>query len=521
MGVKVDRAEALEYTIIFGLIDDIMLKVITTCLVAIAYGSGLDEYRAIQAAKFHSRRKQPLPVRLVDTSPSVLPGLHADYEDLFDTLVTPYIPPEQFAINHGQIERILMSTEHVPDNGLTDPLERLMSQLRTTDRRVAVKHFIKHNEAELGSIRFDLTASLTLFQLIGFQVKRTLPSAVIPKLAFGLYEQVVKYVEDRSGRCMYDYVPMEFRDTSKYDALFKEVASVKARPGDVAGIAAYMKNDNLVSSYADESAHFDSKSGIIELKQAEFGHYPGRTRYLNPVTGCACEVKYAFKKVTLLPGQRGLVMKSDDGQAEIWLVDSKEPMAFDYTVRYVSFGTTTAFAIVNTTTVWEDYYMLRSFSGEYAIFDGVAYRFLETLRLQRVRMHPDHQHLLLERSRRPLGDYDNHFVEAEHERKQYSKEQLEIADIIFYGHLLSRCSVPSCNCESGLWEDERDRTVWSVRHASLHKRFQLTANQEYLREVYNLLREKRYADVLRLITKWPTGPSGRLTMPEILTQVSH
>ena len=255
----------------------------------------------------------------VETSDRLFPALHQDNEDVVGSLLAGFMPAGQFRISDGLIERILMSKDILVPEGLDDPIDGLMNQLRTKDRRQAVKHFIKHNRAEIIEVKKKMDKTCGILEVMRLQLQR-LPPVLRDS---SLFDEVTKYVRHREGRCMYDHIPMEFRDTVKYDAMFTELDGVslsRSRPSDVQGILMYVDSDSLLS-HQGATMHRDYVTGIVKLVTDD------STTFVH--TRCAAILNPAYRNFIFYPGMRSLAGYDKD-IAFIWREDSLEPVTIPF-----------------------------------------------------------------------------------------------------------------------------------------------------------------------------------------------
>ena len=248
----------------------------------------------------------------------VLPSLPAEHEEVVGSLLSEYISADQFSIRDGVIERILASKELLAPGGRLDPIEVLMGQLVTEDRLAAVNHFIFYNQPELMMMRKRMEKTSDMIRLMSLRLKRQ--PAFLHVVASSLYDEVVTYVQNRVGRCMYDYVPMEFRDTSKYDEMFKELDGLslgQSRPADIRGVLMYVDRDSVMGD-VQARLYRDEITGVVALEKDD------STMFIN--TRCSSMMNVNFRNRFLYPGIRAMT-DTDDETALIWRADSLNPIS--------------------------------------------------------------------------------------------------------------------------------------------------------------------------------------------------
>ena len=261
-----------------------------------------------------------LPFLLACASASadgVFKALHADSQEIVGRLISPFIPGEHLRICDGDFTRILMSMAWL--SGKVDPVETLMAQLGTAERLIAVKHFINYNQPELRALSRRILYSHGSVCILGLQ----LTSVVPPDIAQLIYDLVLGYVQSRDGRCMYDHVPMEFRDTHKYDAMFTELDGVsqsRSTPGDVEGVLMYVDSDSFLSHQGGEVFR-DPVTGMFRVERDDATTFVTNT--------CAATLKIAYRGFHFYPGLRSVAGVTED-VAYIWRADSVVPVTIPF-----------------------------------------------------------------------------------------------------------------------------------------------------------------------------------------------
>lgn len=409
------------------------------------------------------------------TEQSILGFLDHNAEELVGSLVGEFITVAEvkMVMNVG---RLMMNKDWFVPEGEADPIEELMAQLPTVDRAVAVKHWITHNHAELSIITPQLVRSVGIVKLMAMQVLRNPPVAIVERIAAPLYSAVSVYVMNRRDRCMYDYVPMAFRDPLKYDELFTELdrETTTVRPSDAENFSAYITAQGFIfpfESYLTEtwfnsgvSATVDRDCGIIKLERNAHTLYT-RTRYLNPKTGCSCEVKSGLRSLTLFPKRRSLFFENiQASQGVLWNVKDYVPtVTFDVPLGgFADYLEHAPFFIAGNSVEnlidplihdddmipwsWEESYVFPIFTGEFAVCSPRVKDVYVTLYGRIFKM-----------------------LKAE-ERSQISQDQLRIIDAIVYG--------------------KGDDVV-------------LTENQKQLRELFRVFRELYLVEAFEMTAEYP------------------
>ena len=286
-----------------------MIRVISACLSAGALGStGMGDRLGDL-----SLRSGP-----ADATSGVLSALHADHEEVVGNLLSSFLPSGTFRISDGQIERVLIDKELFAPEGRVDPIDILMRQLETEDRLTAVKHFIKHNQAELLVIKKKVDSN-GLIRLMAVQLQRT---PLLQLLVAPLHNEVAKYIESRHNRCMYDYLPMEFRDPVKYDAMFTEGdrLTIDSYFDPLQGIFMSVATDPTLRD-PDAALFGDSITGIVQVKKGMSSIFL--------TSKCSASLNPGFHNFKFHQGMRSLVVVEEDA-ALVWREDSLSPIVIPY-----------------------------------------------------------------------------------------------------------------------------------------------------------------------------------------------
>ena len=405
---------------------------------------------------------------------SSFPLLDADAEEVVGLLSGEFISPKD-SMRLMSAGRILMAKEWFAPGNSFDPIETLMDQLGTMDRKVAVKYFISHNFAELRMVSAKVLKAIGIMKMTALNTMTNPPLHIVNQVVPHLFETVSSFVSNRVGRCMYDFVPMEFRDPVKYDGIFAELdrERISARKGDHESFSAYVKSTDDISafqSYNDDTwynagvfASVDEETGIIKLVRNPHSAAPF-TRLINPESGCACQVRLHLRNLAIMPKQRTLFFEDVAGRvAVLWKEGDVQPshsfvvtegFFADY-VEYAEFFVAVITRddapvfrrIPETARIpynWEGRYVYPTGSGEFAVCRSDVKDFFVVFYGKIFKMKlPD-------------------------ERAKYSPERLEIMDAIIYG----LGDVP------------------------------LTEDQVYLREIFRLFVELRLVEAFSMTSAW-------------------
>ena len=220
--------------------------------------------------------------------------------------------------------KLLMRLDWVVATGLGDPISDLMTQLGSSDRKVAVLHYLKHNKHEVSLVTARMRQIINVPKFITLAYQRHPNEWIIRAAMSPLLRDVAHYVENRQGRCLYDSVPTGLRDPVKYDDIFADVSGISTRPGDAEGVDAY------VTGFAPLGTAEPLLDGIFVTVERQSGlvkvEGPGSTiHFLNPRTGCSCIVNERYQSLSLVPTHRTL-FAVEDTTAHFWRADSKDPV---------------------------------------------------------------------------------------------------------------------------------------------------------------------------------------------------
>lgn len=214
-----------------------------------------------------------------------------------------------------------------PDWFAEDPVPHLMMQLATDERLTAVGHIIRFNGPELTLVIERMKEALNIFTLLTLASSRHPPRRMLHTFMTPLAELVSNYVTKRPGRCMYDYVPMELRDTSKYDDMFAEVAEITARQGDVDGVTGYLTRESLGSELHDWKSYVigatvsSDVSGLLRIDRG------GSLLFIDSAASCGATVNSRYRDFVMDPKRRGLLVQDRiTNEAVIWRGDSAEAL---------------------------------------------------------------------------------------------------------------------------------------------------------------------------------------------------
>ena len=258
-------------------------------------------------------------------------NLYSSLQTVVGVSIADFLPSNQLSVPKVHIARLLMSSGEFVPQGSPDPIEVLMTQLATGDRKVAVQHFIKHNAAELIGLTDKLAKSVGVMDLLVFQLRSNPPPSALRELANLLFASVSTYVYDRDGRCMYDYVPMRFRDPSNYDKLFIDLSGgiwdsmwTNYRSSDMDGIFMYVDTDAFFGNIST-TVYRDPYTGVLRLNTDHL------STLVNLKGQCAAELHPNYRTFSFYPGKRALMGADRElNTALIWREDSLTPVSISF-----------------------------------------------------------------------------------------------------------------------------------------------------------------------------------------------
>ena len=211
--------------------------------------------------------------------------------------------------------KLLMRTGCVLAASQTDPVRDLMHQLRTEDRRRAVKYYLSRNKYEVGRLTKRMKCNVSIASYIALVSQRHPDVAHIEWAMAPLIHHVSTYVRDRVGRSLYDFVPSALRDPIRYDTMFTELTpdELSVRKSDNAQITAYLSG-TAVGRFNQKTV-LDAE-GLFQLNESTFVNLNAGGVRVNP------------RKVVILAASRAL-LAVDAGKMKFWRVDCAEPLVVD------------------------------------------------------------------------------------------------------------------------------------------------------------------------------------------------
>lgn len=235
------------------------------------------------------------------------------------------------ALNPG---KLMMRTDLFVNASGTDLVQVLQDQLHTNFRISAVKHFVDNNKFELKQALLKMFKATTESKFI--LLKARVNTNLLKDATRPLQEVLTKYINDRPGRPLYDYLPPSARDPLVYDAIFSIVdkASYRVIRGDV----------GLIAVLPDEQRERDffCLPSFLKSKIIFVGSLP--QRIIDVENQCAVDLKYRFKRAILFPKHRCLIAKDTESRRMVmWYRDSAEPLRISvpsgmvsYRIRYLA-----------------------------------------------------------------------------------------------------------------------------------------------------------------------------------------
>ena len=186
-----------------------------------------------------------------------------------------------------------------------DIIEELRLLIKVDTRNEAINHFFYQNVPEISSI---LRTSNDI--IIALAISRVSPELLAP-----LTTVIATYIANKRALCMFDELPVYFRNAENFPKLFTTVdphafpVTVASLEGHVTGLPGRAADYNLAYS--------------LDRRFIKYGKPDGSLRFIDTREGCALDVNPGHE-IHFVPGTRSLLIRS--GRViRVWHRDSTKP----------------------------------------------------------------------------------------------------------------------------------------------------------------------------------------------------
>ena len=197
-----------------------------------------------------------------------------------------------------------------------DVVELMHKCIGSADRLTSIRTFLDRNRFEVDAALATMLISTSETSLILHSTRSDMDA--LRTFVQPLISVMAHYSHGILHRCMYEFLPSELRDESKYTEMFTPVSSEThpVVPGDRDYILARLPNEDLS----------DGLIGINFMGKVLRMSFPADKpeRLVDLKTGCMVELNPSYHNLYLDPNSRSMFVEDVAGDIHVWYGGSKE-----------------------------------------------------------------------------------------------------------------------------------------------------------------------------------------------------